>query len=308
MRSFRHLSLLLLVAVSTSVMGCGDGNKKQQNQQQDSTISEYTPPAIPIMLTQPEDRAIFLAENYWNKFEFQDSSIMNSEQVKEQAFVNFITILDLTPENVSNSALNSFMQQLEKGDSSVYMSFMDITEKYLYDPNSPYRNENYYIPILENIIKSNQIDSIYKISPEYQLEMVLKNRPGTPAANVTITTKSGQNKSLGSINNKYIILFFNNPDCTDCKRVKNMLEINPATNNKDVTIMAIYTDEDIELWQNTEYPNGWINGYDKNQVISNTQSYDLRAIPTLYLIDGKTKNVILKDQPIENIINYIDAN
>lgn len=35
------------------------------------------------------------------------------------------------------------------------------------------------------------------------------------------------------------------------------------------------------------------------------QLYDLKALPTLYLLDSKMK-VLLKDAPIERIVEYLD--
>ena len=41
-------------------------------------------------------------------------------------------------------------------------------------------------------------------------------------------------------------------------------------------------------------PAAWINSYDKSLDIKNKEVYDLKAIPTLYLLD-KEKKVVLKD-------------
>jgi len=44
----------------------------------------------------------------------------------------------------------------------------------------------------------------------------------------------------------------------------------------------------------------WTNGYDKELVIKNKNLYDLRAIPTLYLLD-KNKTVLLKDATLQKV-------
>ena len=56
-------------------------------------------------------------------------------------------------------------------------------------------------------------------------------------------------------------------------------------------------------------PDNWINSYDKSMKMKNDELYDLRAIPTLYLLD-QDKVVLLKDcmsiPTIEQTIYYRD--
>lgn len=56
-----------------------------------------------------------------------------------------------------------------------------------------------------------------------------------------------------------------------------------------------------------EIPDTWINGYDKTGLVNDKQLYDLKALPTLYLLD-REKKVILKDVTIEVIIDYLTKN
>ena len=50
-------------------------------------------------------------------------------------------------------------------------------------------------------------------------------------------------------------------------------------------------------------PSGWIVGWNRSGDISRGL-YDIRAIPTRYLLDGE-KRVLLKDAPLERIIGYL---
>ena len=78
--------------------------------------------------------------------------------------------------------------------------------------------------------------------------------------------------------------------------------------SKRLTVLALYPDEDLELWRKHPLPKQWISSYDKGCKISKSRSYDLRAIPALYLLDGNFR-VLVKDSTsvpqIEDIIlNY----
>jgi hypothetical protein len=50
-------------------------------------------------------------------------------------------------------------------------------------------------------------------------------------------------------------------------------------------------------------PQGWIVSYDAPQAIKNRELYDLKAIPTIYLLDA-AKRVMLKDEMSIPIIEH----
>ena len=66
------------------------------------------------------------------------------------------------------------------------------------------------------------------------------------------------------------------------------------------------TDEKSEIDGNfyTAQPKEWMCTYDDGQVITKERLYDLRAIPTFYLLD-REKRVLLKDAPFRIIEAYL---
>jgi hypothetical protein len=81
-------------------------------------------------------------------------------------------------------------------------------------------------------------------------------------------------------------------------RVKDILT---SIIHPQIKIAVIYPDKDLTLWEKTQYPESWINGYNHETI---HQLYDLKAIPTLYLLDYN-KRIILKDAPVEEIMEYL---
>ena len=53
------------------------------------------------------------------------------------------------------------------------------------------------------------------------------------------------------------------------------------------------------------YPSSWINGYDYTFKLRSSGTYDIRAIPSLYLLDSR-KRVLMKDAPTETVLSYLD--
>ncbi len=298
------IKVVLLTGILLLLTACGK-TSKPTTPQQVTPKQSFKLPEIPVMLTTPEDRARYLATHYWDHYDFADTTLKSKPEITEQAFVDFIQVLGETPLKNAEAGIDTLLNRAMTGDSVMYAHFVGLAEKYLYDPNSPMRNEDYYMEVLRNIISSPQVDEIEKLRPKYRLDMARKNRVGTPAADFEYMLTNGRKNRLSAIQSNYVLLFFNNPDCQDCKRVKEHILQSPVfKENAKVTILSIYPDDDVELWEQTPYPSQWINGCSKG--LRDGKTYDLRAIPNLYLLD-KDKRVLIKDGTIENIQQYLVA-
>lgn len=188
---------------------------------------DFKLPHIPAALTTPEARADYLAAHYWDNFDFRDTTLISRPEITEQAFADFIDLLTAAPISAADSALVRMMEA-STANSAMFAHFTELSEKYLYDPNSPLRNEELYIPVLQYLTDSPHLDSLSKLRPRYQLELALKNRPGDIAADFYYTSESGKRSRMRQIEADYTILFFNNPDCGDCNRVKEYMDMSPV--------------------------------------------------------------------------------
>jgi len=112
---------------------------------------------------------------------------------------------------------------------------------------------------------------------------------------------------------RYTLLYFYDPDCSSCKEVTYFITmsaiVSKTIDNGILKILAFYPEKNPVLWKKhmKEIPDTWINGYDKTGLVNDKQLYDLKALPTLYLLD-REKKVILKDVTIEVIIDYLTKN
>lgn len=291
------------------VSGCSYAQGNKEKIAGTKAKREFTLPDIPRVLTTSEDRAEYLVSHYWDNFDFTDTVLISKPEVTEQAFVDFIDLLHSVSYDKATKAFIRTLDAAMNADSRMFAHFAEMSEKYLYDPNSPLRNEEYYIPVLQYIVSSPKIDEINKIRPRYQLELAMKNRPGMISADFTYTLRNGKTGKMSGIAAEYTILYFNNPDCHDCKRVRTYMANSSVINEllgdnslpcykRRLAILSIYPDADLPIWLQADYPKSWINGYDAKQVITKEPLYDLKAIPTIYLLN-KDKRVILKDVSAE---------
>jgi hypothetical protein len=291
--------LILFLSVSLS---CNNVRQDKISKPKDFTL-----PNVPVVVTDRHESYKYIALNYWNDFNFADSSAYR--QTASQIFTDFLNILQYVDMQTILQSMENMMQKAES-DSSAYIRFVNICEQYLYGANSPYRSDELYIPVLQNIINTNLIDENHKILAEYRLKMAMKNRTGNQATDFEYTLESGITHRLYDIKTDFVLLFINNPDCNACKeyteRINASQLIQQVIREELLTVLAVYPDMDLDGWKKyqTQIPANWINAYDKKLAIRNDEIYDLRAIPVLYLLD-KDKKVLLKDTFVESVEKYL---
>lgn len=309
---FISMVVFLMVMIGYS---CSSSKKTQADmspEEMEAKLQTIVPdtfvlPDIPEEITNADDRAKYLVAHYWDRFDFANKTLIQKPHITEQAFVDYINILTYVPSKNAEESLVYTLQRAET-DSAMYVHFASLFEKYFYEPNSPFHNESFYLPVLREMAKSDMLPAEAKSRYEFQLEMVSKNNVGQMANDFTYTLASGQSSNLYSIKSEYVLLMFSNPECNMCMSVTNQLNqsvpIQGALSRNTpartmLTIMTLYPDNDVEGWRAhlSNLPQNWLHAYDKGMEITYKRLYDLKAIPSLYLLD-KNKKVILKDTSV----------
>lgn len=249
---------------------------------------------------------------FWEGFDFSDTCCIYRPDMTEQAFADYINLLGkATDTAVISRSVHAMLSRAQRQDKTakVYAYLLELYSHYLYEPNSPMRNDEMYIPVLEYILENETTQALQKQRARFNLDMVLRNRPGTPAANLRFITSWGREMELYGIESPLLLLYFYNPDCTACKETTAYLEnaeyIGRLQQDGQLTVVALYTDRDMLLWKkDRSIPPGWIKAYDNDMQVTRKRLYDLRAIPSLYLLD-KDKEVLLKDTDITGLEEFL---
>lgn len=312
-----YIVLLLLVVG----YGCSSSKKTQADTSQEEMEAKvqtivpdtFVLPEIPETIANADDRAKYLVMHFWDRFDFADRELIQKPHITEQAFVDYINILTYVP---AKSVDESVVYTLKKAeaDSSMYFHFTSLFEKYFYEPNSPFRNEDFYLPVLKQVVESKLLIPEVKSRYEFQLEMAGKNNVGQMANDFTYTLPSGQSSNLYSIKSEYVLLMFSNPECSTCMSVTRQLSQSVAIQSAlsrntqgrtMLTIMTLYPDSNVDEWRAhlDELPPNWLHTHDKGMEITYKRLYDIKAIPTLYLLN-KDKKVILKDTSVGAIESF----
>lgn len=299
------------------MVACVSSHKKEKGVASDRPFPVIQ---MPSMIEQ-DQKAEYLAEHFWDEFldtsklEFCDSLHLSAVPLPEveQAMANYQMLLGQFPLSVAEKLMGGFTAGIigcRDASEDMFKGLCRIVEKYYYDPNSPLRDEDIYGVYASMMAKCPGLEESQRVLYSYQAKACSCNRRGTRAAEFQFTDRYGYQRSLYGIDALHTILFFSNPGCHACKDIIEALAgdglISSAIDDGELAVVNIYIDEDLKEWYDylPNYPDTWYTGYDHNHIIRDDELYNVRAIPSLYLLD-KDKVVVLKDTTPERLMSTL---
>ena len=325
-------------ALSLFLLGCTNGGKDKSATNGTGAVAakgEFPYVEVPLYITNRAEALCYSIDKFWNPYLFKasrDTSLYSIDtKTFEKAYAQYIELLQVLENNygsfegddarrAANVVANSHKKIFEAADSlylaghkKLLMRLIEMSERYLYNPNSPFLNEELYIPVVDAVLELRSIDSLHKMQHVYQKNMVMLNRKGTVASNFDyeylLPDRRPAYSSLHKTDAEYLLIYFNNPGCASCKEIEAILSNNQTVaymlEEGRLKVISMYIDKDIKSWEErfAMAPRNWIYARDYMNQFEANELYGIRAIPSMYLL-GKGKEVILKDAPAERIVEY----
>lgn len=274
----------------------------QQVRAQSGTQAEFPYPQIPDVYQDVQARARYLAEHYWDRFDFTDTTQLGNPDIVEQGFSNYLDFLPRFSKDIEQASIEIFAR---KAFANVHSKacFEKLTEHYLQDPQSPFRNDEVYQRLLLEMAKQPLFDETERERLTYKAKVAGMNLPGAQATNFTFIDRQGRRHELAEYQDRPVILYFNDPDCEVCHATTQKLAAQLPT---DIQVLAIYADTVTDEWRKhpQPFPPKWTDGCSPEGEIVQQHLYDLSAMPTIYLLD-KGNTVRLKDCTAEQLLEAL---
>lgn len=289
---------LVLILAAVGLAACGGRAPRRPAATTAETPAVFLPAIAPAALA-PEERVEWLRWHYWDNFDFADTTFLARADTLQlfEAYARYVQLLFSAP--TDGAPMDSLMRR-----AAVSRPMLDyfamLADRVLGDPNSPLRNDEFYIPVLRAQLSSPWYDEYERLAPEYRLSLASQNRIGQPANDFRYTLASGATGSLYGLRAEYVLLFINNPGCPMCREIREAISASPMLTelieHGRLRVLALYPDENLDEWRayREQIPASWINAYDDGCVLREKGLYDLSAIPSLYLLDAQ-KRVLVKD-------------
>lgn len=199
------------------------------------------------------------------------------------------------------------METLAK-DPKAYRQMMELAERRFSDPADPIHNETLYMAVLKHASEKFVLSAAEKEKQRLLYEGAKKNMIGSIAVDFDYVTPNDKTtRHLKDLKADNILVYFNNPDCESCEKVKERLTnsefINQLVKDKKLIVLGIYPYDDQKLWKKAAYPKMMINGWNQSGSIEHNELYDLPTLPCFYLLDKDFK-VLIKN---EGSLNKVEA-
>ena len=312
-----RINLMIIAAAAVFAAACSNGAGQKLQ------ALPFPDVQLPGVISDQRDAMNYLAENYWNgltqtsrNYPCDSLYVSGVEKgIVEQKFADWTFVLDNVDISVARKSVGklydlAYACEAANPSSNVFETFVELSQKYFYDPNSPMRNEDYYLPFVSRYASYEGLSEVERGRFEREARLCGLNMIGTKATDFRFSDRNGRMRNLYDIKAPYTLLFFSNPGCEACLNIINMLKEEPKVSEMiaagTLAVLNIYIDEDLQGWRDYMpiYPDNWYNGFDPDLVIRGEGLYNVRAIPSLYLLDDQ-KRVILKDAPENKMMSYL---
>lgn len=254
---------------------------------------ELKMPVIPEDMPRSE-RPDYVATRFWDSLDSTDMALTCDREFMEVNSVNFFYLLPHASSHGRDKALGHFIARIS-ADTRALNLFQELAEQYLASPESPLYNEDCYIALMRQLVDN----PTFKERAEFQIEMMSRNQPGTPAADFKYLTRSGTYTSLAATVDKPTLLLLYNPECDHCLDVIESMRSCDAVSamiaDGRLNVLAVCIEGDRSRWAEIDatLPAEWISGYDVTDIIGR-DTYYIQTMPTLYLLD-RDRTVLRKN-------------
>lgn len=260
---------------------------------------------VPDEITDPQARAKYLGEHFWDNVDFATAS----EALVEQGLIDMVSIFPLLNSETLISSMTALVKKAETSKEGL-LKMLSLADKYLYGTASPLYNEAAYRGLLQSALISKALNKADKEPYQKQLVILEMNNEGSAAVDFDMQLVDGSKAKLSDIEAPVSILFFYAADNLDSKlqrfRLTQARLVNYLQRAGGIKIVAVCVEGDKAAWEKfrADSPKEWLHVFDASGKIKSENLYDLRTLPRLYLLDEQ-KTVLLKNTKADDIEQYL---
>lgn len=260
-----------------------------------------TMPQPPETITRLEGRCNFIVDKFWQTF--NPKSSFSSLDRLDYTMGTFFGFVPYATADTVHMAIDRLIDNVRKASPQNLVTLAKLAEKWTFTDSAEYMSEELYFPFVEAVATDKKAKGPERPRFVHHYNQLKNSRVGSTVENLVLKTPDGGKLSLDSIRSPHIILFFYDPDCSDCRMARVRLSADP--NLKEIidkgmlSIVAIYPGEDDAAWRKEaqSLPSNWRVGSLENA----DERFTLRNTPEIYYLNRKHR-VLAKDIAVDNVM------
>ncbi len=262
---------------------------------------DFPLPEVPDSLRDPRQRAEYVIDRYWDAMDWRDTVLTRDDRFMEQCAAAFYAVAQHT-DSVTASAAVKKMLDGASADPEAYRRIAEISQAYLFEPESPVADDELFLAVADRLMADRRLGEADMLRLADAHRAAVLNRVGRRASDFEFVGSDGLRSSLYDAvktNSRTIVMFYD-PDCHDCMDFERHLA-DAGLKDTGVIMISPYGEQD-GLWARhaATMPAEWIVGLPVDEEFEDEEIYDLRAIPTVLLLDREA-TVIAKNLTLYNI-------
>lgn len=279
------LCLTALLAPATGRAASGD-------------LFAYPTPPDTLMALQP--RCDYIINRFWDRCNF-DLAMRNPEKFN-RAFGDFVTICQHASSDTVHGAVDRLLARFVKKGSET-LTLATMAENWLYSDTCSIFSEELYLPFARAAATHKKISRAEKARFQLHQKQIETSGLGAFLPDLEFIRPDGSRGTLAEANRGSVLVFINDPDCSDCSLARVRLgadyNANALIERGELTIVSIYPDEPSDEWkaEASRYPENWIVG----AMPDADTCFDLRNSPTFLFLNSRHK-VLVKDIDLDYLL------
>ncbi len=287
----KHIFILLTILAASLTAGA-----------QDKTFFQL--PIIPDSLQHLQDRSDFMVTHYWDFCDLKKA--FSSRDKMAEAFDTYLSFMPYASADVVYAGIDNFMSRIAKNGKNV-LFIGELAEEKLYSDSAVLQSDELFLYFAKAVVNNKKVDKTSKLRFQHLINILSNSQPGNIAPSFEYTDIYNTSGKFAVDTTKVCtVLFFNDPECSDCNMARIRLDADVMTRrlveNKRVDIVSIYASESSPEWieQAMDYPNEWLNVASEEV----NDLYDMRRTPVFYLLNPNGA-IVLRTYSVDDIITIM---
>lgn len=261
-------------------------------------------PIIPDSLQLLQDRTDFMVEHYWDFCDLKKA--FSSRDKMAEAFDTYLSFMPYASADVVYASVDNFMNKISKNGKNV-LFIGELAEQKLYSDSAAFQSDELFLRFANAVVNNKKVDKTAKLRYQHLVNILSNSQPGMIAPSFEYTDIFNvEGKFAVDTTKVCTILFFNDPECTDCNLARIRLDADVMTRrlveDKRVDIVSIYASEPNQEWIELamNYPKEWLTVASEEVY----ELYDMRHTPTFYILNPNGA-IVLRTYSVDDIITIM---
>lgn len=264
--------------------------------------SYFQYPIVPDSISTLEGRCNYLADHFWDFCDLTKGFSARAKMGEE--FKVYLSVLENATPARAAAGLKNLMQRLDKQPKD-QLYFANIAESRLYSDTAEAWIDYLYLPVAETVAANKKLNKAEKARYALHADLLRGSMVGEPIVPLTFTCIDGSTSDLHAKPVAATVIFFNDPECSDCNLARIRLHADISTSQLidegRLRIVSISVVEPDEEWKKaaTAYPETWTVGANPDADLK----VDLRfGTPDFYILD-KNNKIRFKHLSVDQVLD-----